>query len=58
MLNAEPGTYRLGLWLPDASYRLRCDPHYAIRCANGGLGWWTSPDGLYGVNILTEVRIK
>lgn len=48
------GTYRLGLWMPDGSERLRYNPRFAIRCANGDTEWWASPDGKYGVNILLD----
>lgn len=54
----QPGTYKLGLWLPDASDRLRYDDRYAIRCANGNTDWWVSEDKKYGVNILTEVTVE
>lgn len=48
------GTYRLGLWIPDGSARLKDNPRYAIRCANGDVDWWISPDGKYGINILLD----
>lgn len=51
------GTYRLGLWLPDGADRLKFNPRFAIRCANGDVPWWTSADGRYGVNLLTEIRL-
>ena len=54
-----PGTYRLGLWIPDGSDRLQYDNRFAIRCANGDTQWWVSPDGKYGVNILmNKISIK
>lgn len=54
-----PGNYKLGVWIPDASDRLKYDHRYAIRCANGGsVSWWVSEDNKYGVNLLTEVEIK
>jgi len=46
--NVPPGTYQLGLWLPDASSLLRNSPAYAVRFANTGV--W-DPDT--GINILT-----
>lgn len=52
------GEYKLGLWIPDGSDRLKYNPRYAIRCANGNTTWWTSDDGKYGVNILTTVEVK
>lgn len=53
-----PGTYRLGLWLPDPAPSLRYDLRYAIRLANGDAPWWTSDDGCYGVQILGRLRIE
>lgn len=48
-----PGDYQLGLWLPDASERLRDDPRYAIRLSSGA-AW----DGSSGVNLLdAAVRV-
>lgn len=52
------GEYKLGLWIPDASERLKYNPRYAIRCANGDTDWWVSEDGKYGVNVLTAVSIR
>lgn len=43
---------RLGLWIPDGSERLKYNPRYAIRCANGDVEWLTTRDGKYGVNVL------
>lgn len=54
----KPGTYKLGLWIPDASERLMYNPRYAIRCANGDTAWWISKDGKYGVNVLTDVDLN
>lgn len=56
--SVAPGTYKLGLWIPDASERLMYNPRYAIRCANGDTDWWVSGDGQYGVNVLTTVEVK
>ena len=52
------GEYRLGLWIPDGSERLKYNPRYALRCANGNTTWWVSEDGKYGVNVLTTVEVK
>lgn len=52
------GEYKLGLWIPDASERLKYNPRYAIRCANGNTGWWLSKDRKYGINILTAIQVK
>ena len=53
----ETGKYRLGLWIPDGSERLKYNHRYAIRCANGDTEWWSSPDNKYGINILTSLDI-
>lgn len=47
--NIAPGTYKLGLWLPDAYSSLRNKPEYAVRFANTNT--W---DATTGVNILTS----
>lgn len=52
------GTYKLGLWIPDGSDRLRYNHRYAIHCANGDTDWWISKDGKYGVNVLTAVEVE
>ncbi len=54
----SPGNYRLGLWLPDVSERLKYNSRYAVRCANGDVDWWVSKDGRYGVNVLATIQIK
>jgi Domain of unknown function (DUF4832)/Domain of unknown function (DUF4874) len=48
----RPGAYRLALWLPDASARLRMRPEYAIRLANEGV--WEAETGL---NVLAPVTV-
>lgn len=53
-----PGTYRLGLWIPDGSDRLKYNARYAIRCANGDTMWAVSGDGKYGINVLTTVEVE
>jgi hypothetical protein len=47
--NIPPGTYLLGLWLPDASGSLRSSPAYAVRFANANV--W---DAATGINILSN----
>jgi hypothetical protein len=47
--NMAPGAYRMGLYLPDVSPRLRADPRYAYRVANEGV--WDEESGF---NILAE----
>lgn len=44
--------YKLGLWIPDGSERLKYNPRYAIRCANGDIQWLCTKDGKYGINVL------
>lgn len=56
--NLQPGKYKLGLWLPDQSERLKYNYRYAIRCANADIDWLISTDERYGVNILTELEIR
>jgi hypothetical protein len=46
--NVTPGTYKLGLWLPDAYASLKNKPAYAVRFANNNV--WEAATGL---NILT-----
>ena len=53
-----PGKYKLGLWIPDGSDRLKYDARYAIRCANGDTEWQVLDHNKYGVTILTSVEIK
>jgi hypothetical protein len=47
--NIPPGTYQIGLWLPDASSSLRGSPAYAVRFANTGV--W---DAATGINLLSN----
>lgn len=43
--------YQLGLWIPDGSERLKYNPRFAIRCANGDVEWLCTRDGKYGINV-------
>jgi len=52
-----PGHYSLGLWLPDASQRLRTRSDYAIRVANGDVPFWISPRGDYGINLIGAIEV-
>ena len=52
-----PGWYSIGLWLPDASESLRMRPEYAVRVANGNVPFWTSDEGMYGINLLGTVQV-
>ena len=47
--NVSPGTYKLSLWLPDASPTLKNNPAYSVRFANTNV--W---DATSGLNILTN----
>jgi len=53
-----PGSYLLGLWLPDASETIRRDARYAVRVANRDVPWWTTPAGEYGINVLGTVTVS
>lgn len=50
--NIAPGTYKLALWLPDASASLQSRPEYSVRLANNNV--W---DAIKGYNILTDSLI-
>lgn len=52
------GDYKLGLWIPDSFEQLKYNAEYAIRCANGNMEWYQSPDGIYSINILTDIHIE
>ena len=52
-----PGTYAMGLWLPDTKESIRLDPHYAIRLANRDTSWWVNLHGRYGVNVLYTIQV-
>jgi len=45
----KAGTYKLALWLPDASINLQSRPEYSIRFANHEM--W---DAINGYNVLTD----
>jgi hypothetical protein len=51
------GWRQIGLWLPDASTRLRLDARYAVRVANRDVVWWTDLDGRYGINVLGTLEV-
>lgn len=54
----KPGHYSLGVWMPDASPRLRKRADYALRFANGDVPFWTSADGrFWGINLLGAVEV-
>ena len=51
-LDMPDGTYKLGLWLPDASASLQSRPEYSVRFAN--IDMW---DAVKGYNILNSTLI-
>ena len=53
----EPGTYRLGLWIPDGSEELKYCANYAIQCANDFVYWFVDEESKYGVNVLFNIEI-
>ena len=53
----SPGSYLLGLWIPDQADSIRDDARYAVRVANRDAPWWTAPGGKYGINVLGVVRV-
>jgi hypothetical protein len=48
----KPGTYKMALWLPDASASLHSRPEYSVRFANQNV--W---DAALGYNLLTDSLI-
>lgn len=50
--NMASGTYKLALWLPDASVNLQSRPEYSVRLANNNV--W---DATKGYNLLTDKLI-
>jgi hypothetical protein len=50
--NMAPGTYKLALWLPDASANLQSRSEYSVRLANNNV--W---DATKGYNVLAESLI-
>ena len=48
-----PGSYRIGLRLPDAEASLADDPRQAIRLVNGA---WDPADGVNWFDAMVEVQ--
>ena len=48
-----PGSYRIGLRLPDAEVSLADDPRQAIRLVNGA---WDPADGVNWFDAMVEVQ--
>ena len=54
----SPGSYKVGIWMPDESVSLKYNAAYAIRFANGNMEYWTDPAGKYLVNIIGSFNIQ
>ena len=54
----SPGTYRVGIWLPDEGMDLRYNTDYAIRFANGNIEYWKDKSNRYLVNIIGSFKIN
>lgn len=54
----QPGTYKLGLWLPDNYMSLQNDARYAIRFANRDVPWYPGEDNKYGINIVGSITVE
>ncbi len=52
------GWYRLGLWLPDGSGRLRARADYAVRLANGDTFWWVDEPRAHGINLFAGLAVE
>lgn len=52
-----PGSYMLGLWMPDAAEGLRKDARYSVRVANRDVPWHIGAGNVQGVNILGTVAV-
>jgi hypothetical protein len=50
---AAPGTYSVGLWMPDAADSLRMNPAYAVRLANTG---WDAATGVSALDASVIVE--
>jgi hypothetical protein len=55
--NISCGTFKLGLWMPDAYETLRLNSNYSIRVANRDVEWWSGSNNNYGINILGEIEV-
>jgi hypothetical protein len=53
-----PGVYKVGVWLPDASAKLRYNNNYAVHFANGNIEWWKDHDNRYLANIIGSIEIR
>jgi hypothetical protein len=50
-----PGTYSIGLWLPDAADGLKLNASYAVRLANNEVNYWRDVDGKYLINVVGKL---
>ena len=52
----KPGTYQLGIWIPDPSADLQFNASYAIKLANANVEWKDANDQ-YLVNVIGEMEV-
>lgn len=59
-----PGSYTLGVWLPDAARASESDgggsgaSAFAVRLANDDVSWWTGTGrGSWGVNTIANITV-
>jgi hypothetical protein len=53
-----PGTYNIGIWIPDPVNQLKYNPEYAVKFANKNIQWWTDPNNEHLVNIIGQVIVE
>ena len=56
--NIKPGSYKIGIWLPDKYESIKYDARYDIRFANRDILWWTDSKNRYGVNVLCNILVE
>jgi hypothetical protein len=54
----NPGTYKVGLWLPDDGADLKYNNEYAIHLANGNIEYWRDSAGKYLINVIGSFKIN
>ena len=53
----KPGTYKIGIWIPDPSADLQFNAAYAIKLANANIEWWKDANDQYLVNVIGEMEV-
>ena len=53
----KPGTYKIGIWVPDPSADLKFNAAYAIKFANANVEWWKDANDRYLVNVIGEMEV-